>query len=122
MSLLRVEADRMHRSEQPDWHSGSELNDRARAFHDRFARQPPGIDEAKGIHTRYMREIEVFLRREGCCSRIEYTGSTYEGVKVPKEGDDLEFDIMVVMVTITTGMVCSVCNVTFTWCYIFVHA
>lgn len=97
MSAVRVEADRIFRSEPQEWHSGIELNDKARKFHDKYARQPPGIEDAKTVLNGYMREIEAFLRPEGCCTRIEYTGSSYEGVKVSKDGEELEFDVMVIM-------------------------
>jgi hypothetical protein len=83
-----------------DWHSDAELNDAATRFHDKYARQPQRLDEARAVHKLFLDEIEQYLRSKDICSRIEYTGSSYEGVKVAKnaDDDDLEFDVMIIMV------------------------
>jgi hypothetical protein len=85
---------------EQDWHNGAELNDAAKTFHDKHARQPRRLDEARIVHKRFLDEIELYLRSKDICSRVEYTGSSYEGVKVAKnaEDDDLEFDVMIIMV------------------------
>lgn len=51
------------------------------------------------IHKAFMEEIENVFRRKGICHRLEYTGSSYEGVNVRKNSveDDLEFDGMVII-------------------------
>ena len=35
------------------------------------------------------------LKKEGLCKKIEYTGSSYEGLKITEDG--LEFDVMFIM-------------------------
>ena len=68
------------------------------SFHNRVTRQPPMM-QARRIHVKFSQEVEVALRRDGLCHRLEYTGSSYEGVKVWKNllDPDLEFDLMVIM-------------------------
>src|SRR6218665_3093080 len=69
-------------------------------FHDKHAREPrEKMAMAMRIHRAYMEEIENAFRRNGICHRLEYTGSSYEGVKVRKnsDNDDLEFDVMIVI-------------------------
>ena len=76
------------------WHDKPETTKLLREFHEKHARQPQKeIVEAKQRHTEYTELIASELRAQGKCSRIEYTGSSYEGVKV---SNDLEFDIMVI--------------------------
>jgi len=81
-----------------DWHSSTECYEAVKSFHDRRARQP-NMTEARRIHEMYTNEIAVALRSNGTCHRLEYTGSSYEGVKVHKTPDDadLEFDVMVIL-------------------------
>jgi len=76
------------------WHYKPEITTLLREFHENYARQPTKeIDEAKQRHTLYTDQVARELRAQGKCSRIEYTGSSYEGVKV---SNDIEFDIMVI--------------------------
>jgi len=57
------------------------------------------MTEAKRLHRVYIDELQRRLQRDGICQRVEYTGSSYEGVKVRRNDDDsdLEFDIMVIL-------------------------
>jgi len=67
---------------------------------DRFARVPLAeITDAKRLHQLYANTIWRRLKDKGICSRFEYTGSSYDGVKVRRSDDDsdLEFDIMVIL-------------------------
>jgi hypothetical protein len=82
------------------WHDSERLNTAVRTFHDKYARQPPKLEQARQMHAQYIREIEDYFRSKDICLRIEYSGSSYEGTKVSKSpyDDDLEFDVMVVMV------------------------
>lgn len=85
---------------QSDWHRGSELNNAVKEFHDRYAREPKSeMTEAKRLHQLYIEELRRRLADGGVCSRLEYTGSAYEGVKVRRKDNDsdLEFDIMVIL-------------------------
>jgi len=54
---------------------------------------------AKRLHRLYTDELQRRLATRGFCSRLEYTGSVYEGVKVRRNSNDsdLEFDIMVIL-------------------------
>jgi len=54
---------------------------------------------AKRLHQLYTDELQRLLAELAYCSRLEYTGSAYEGVKVRRNDDDsdLEFDIMVIL-------------------------
>ena len=65
-------------------------------FHDKCARQPQEeMTKAKKKHTYLMREIiEKDLRYLRLCQRLEFTGSSYEGVKV---NNDIEFDVMFII-------------------------
>ncbi len=57
------------------------------------------MTEAKRLHERYTTIIDKDLRTRDICKRLEYTGSSYEGVKVMKTPSDadLEFDIQVIL-------------------------
>jgi len=66
----------------------------------RYAREPKtDMTEARRLHQLYIDELQRRLATRGVCSRLEYTGSAYEGVKVRRTDDDsdLEFDIMVIL-------------------------
>jgi len=66
----------------------------------RCAREPKSdMTDAKRLHQLYTEELQRRLAARGVCSRLEYTGSAYEGVKVRRNVDDsdLEFDIMVIL-------------------------
>lgn len=58
------------------------------------------MKEAKRTHTEITGIIQEELSKMDICKRLEFTGSSYEGVKVNKNmtDKDLEFDIMVIMV------------------------
>jgi hypothetical protein len=58
------------------------------------------MEAARRLHERYKTFIEQKLRSKDICKRLEYTGSSYEGVKVRKSPNDmdLEFDIQVILV------------------------
>ena len=93
------------------WHGDKDLNDAVTKFHDKYARPPRSFGEAREMHIQLMSEIEQKLREANICSRIEYTGSSYEGVKVSKSStdDDLEFDVMIIMVkSVISTMFCSI--------------
>jgi len=66
--------------------------------YDRYAREPD-MKDAKQLHRLYVEDIRRVLAEHGVCSRVEYTGSAYEGTKVRLNDTDrdLEFDIMVVL-------------------------
>ena len=57
------------------------------------------MKDAKRLHQLYMKDIRSVLVKRGVCSRLEYTGSAYEGTKVRRSVADwdLEFDIMVIL-------------------------
>jgi len=59
----------------------------------------PDISDAKRLHELYTNAIRDTLKKKRVCSRFEYTGSSYDGVKVRRSDDDsdLEFDIMVIL-------------------------
>ena len=65
-----------------------------------FAREPKtDMKGAKRLHQVYTDELQRVLQAQGFCSRLEYTGSAYEGVKVRRSDtdSDMEFDIMVIL-------------------------
>ena len=78
------------------WQRTPEFNKLMIEYHEKNARRPQmQMAEAKRGHmTRYTKELEGALKAAGICSRLEYTGSAYEGVKV---NNDLEFDFMVIL-------------------------
>lgn len=51
------------------------------------------------IHYEYMMEIQNHFQGRGICHYLQYTGSSYEGVKVRKTNEDydLEFDVMMII-------------------------
>ena len=57
------------------------------------------MTNAKRLHQLYMEELQRKLVERGVCSRVEYTGSTYEGTKVRRSDTDMdfEFDVMVIL-------------------------
>jgi len=78
----------------------------------RCAREPKSdMTEAKRLHQLYTEKLQSRLAESGVCSRFEYTGSTYDGVKVRRNVDnsDLEFDIMVILPSATELQVIVVC-------------
>ena len=76
------------------WRSKPEVTAMLQQFHEKYARQPTtAIEEAKPTHTKYTDYLAKELKNLEICSRVEYTGSAYEGVKV---SNDIEFDIMVI--------------------------
>jgi hypothetical protein len=82
-----------------EWYKTDRFYQVVRKFHDTYARQPD-MSAAKETHERFKEMIERELRKMDICKRLEYKGSSYEGVKVKKSpiDNDLEFDIMVIMV------------------------
>ena len=86
-----------------EWRYDWDLNDAVTKFHDKCALQPRSLEDARAMHHMFMfmSEIERKLREANICSRIEYTGSSYDGIKVSKSStdDDLEFDVMIIMVS-----------------------
>ena len=66
----------------------------------RHAREPKtDTKDANRLHQLYVDEIRRRLVDRDVCSRLEYKGSAYEGVKVPRSDNDsdIEFDIMVIL-------------------------
>lgn len=88
---------------ETDWHTSADFLKQVRDFHDSHARQPSGlpVDRAKQILNQILGKIEAEMNRQGVfiCSRFEYRGSSYEGLKVAKNPNDqdLEYDIMFVI-------------------------
>ena len=76
------------------WHSDEGLLKTLRKFHDECARVPD-LKKAKAHHEATSLKLRGRLQKYGVCTRFEYTGSAYEGIKV--DALDLEFDIMVIM-------------------------
>lgn len=97
---MRIDENREVDENVSDWHNSADFNDAVQRFHDKYAREPrEKIAEAMKIHRSFMLEIERHFQRRGICQYLEYTGSSYEGVKVRKssEDDDLEFDVMMII-------------------------
>ena len=92
-----------------DWQLTDEFNKLVKGFHGSHARQP-GMKEAKRMHTAIITELQKKLKDVRACSKLEYVGSAYEGVRVGRETDgkqdDIEFDIMVFMEKIGEIKVC----------------
>ena len=81
--------------DQP-WHSEVKLQNNLLEFHQACASFPKSqVAEAQKHHVSTMDTLRGMLQREGVALRFEYTGSTYEGIKVPST--DVEFDVMVVL-------------------------
>ena len=65
-----------------------------RQFSDQKAHQPlKAIDAATPTLNKYINYLASSLRHFKLISRVEYTGSVYEGAKVP---NDIEFDVMMI--------------------------
>lgn len=81
------------------WAKTCSFNRTVKEFHDEYCRQPD-MTAAKQSLERYKNIIERELRAQDICKRLDYTGSSYERVKVNKSraDEDLEFDIQVTMV------------------------
>jgi len=81
------------------WQTTTEFNDLVKNFRDKHTLSPK-MKDAKLMHGVIIDELMRKLKEKPLrCSRLEYTGSAYEGVKVSKskDDDDLEFDIMVII-------------------------
>jgi len=86
----------------------------------RYAREPKtDMTDAKRLHRLYTDELQRRLAAYGFCSRLEYTGSAYEGVKVGRSDvdSDLEFDIMVILRCGADLQVESFAHTTVVWYY-----
>ena len=76
------------------WHGDEELHGHLRDFHDIAARFPKKeTDAARKFHTDLTKKLETELKNRGKCTRVEFTGSSYEGVKV---SNNIEFDVMMI--------------------------
>ena len=84
-----------------DWHNDARFNETCKNFSQSKAAEPKTeMTEAKKVHTLYTNTFQQHLQKGELCSRLEYTGSAYEGVKVDAKANgssDLEFDVMVIM-------------------------
>ena len=79
-----------------DWHKRKDVKDQILNFYNIKAKTPnQEMQEAAQELEIYMKRFEVTLRKSGLCKRFEYTGSSYEGLKITADG--LEFDIMCVL-------------------------
>ena len=79
-----------------DWHTEKDVRDRIINFYNKKAKTPNlEMQEAAQELEIYLKRFEVTLRKSGLCKRLEYTDSSYEGLKITADG--LEFDIMCVL-------------------------
>ena len=76
------------------WLAGAEFNELVRAFHERHARYPPR-DQMRPAKRHLNEIIDRLQRNIDVATRIEFTGSSYEDIKVMSS--DLEFDCMVML-------------------------
>ncbi|XP_057302143.1 cyclic GMP-AMP synthase-like [Hydractinia symbiolongicarpus] len=76
-----------------EWHSKETVINQLIHFHKKLAKTP-NLEEAKKQNNAHIDDLKSFLKKEGLCKYVDYTGSAYEGVKTT-EGE-LEFDIMFV--------------------------
>lgn len=78
------------------WHYSRPLHEKLLDFHSKTTRFPKdAIKEANADLHRHLDILNTELRKRDFCSRIEFTGSAYEGVKV--QSTELEFDVMVII-------------------------
>ena len=79
-----------------NWHDSAKLQTALTNFHNKETRFPTReVTEAKQALLGYLQKFDLKLRSVGFGVRVEYTGSSYEGIKV--DADDLEFDVMIIM-------------------------
>lgn len=80
-----------------DWLQGVAFQKLVEDFHHECAR-PPQKSPMKGAkkHLEHMvNHLRQYLQQRGVVSRMEYQGSSYEGIKV--QSSDLEFDCLVIL-------------------------
>ena len=78
------------------WHSGDKLQRDLLEFHQACASFPKvPVAEAQRHHVSTMSTFRNTFQRNGVATEFHFTGSTYEGLKVPST--DMEFDVMVVL-------------------------
>lgn len=79
-----------------DWHSEEKVKTQISKFYDLNAKTPNvEMKQAKQELRKLVTGLEVDLKSMKLCKVLEYTGSSYEGLKITSDG--LEFDIMCVM-------------------------
>ena len=79
-----------------DWHSEEKVKTQISKFFDLNAKTPNvEMKQAKQELRKLVTGLEVDLKSMKLCKVLEYTGSSYEGLKITSDG--LEFDIMCVM-------------------------
>lgn len=82
-------------STQP-WYNKSTLDSILIYYYNANAKNP--YEEMKKVKPEFIKDInllETRLRGLGWCKKVEYTGSSYEGLKISEDG--LEFDVMFVI-------------------------
>ena len=65
-------------------------------FYNKHAKTPKE-DMRKARHELdiHLKRFEVELRKKGLCKKLEFTGSSFEGLKITSDG--LEFDVMCIL-------------------------
>ena len=82
--------------ESKTWHSDDKLQKDLSDFHEACASFPhAAFKEAMKLHDDTMKTLRKDLQDMGVALVFEYTGSAYEGIKVPSSS--MEFDVMVVL-------------------------
>ena len=75
------------------WYNSVDINERIKGF----VRYPSNEEtlEPQKQHQKFLKKLETALKAKKWCKKLEYTGSSYEGLKSTEGG--LEFDIMFII-------------------------
>ena len=79
-----------------DWHSEENVKTQISKFYDVNAKTPNAeMKPAKQELRKFLTSLKVDLKHSKLCKILEYTGSSYEGLKITSDG--IEFDVMCVV-------------------------
>ena len=90
----------MEMKTRPAWHYSVAFNQAVDTFHDKYARPPTARKmEAEVYLKRILSAVQPHLKAQKLCSRIEYTGSSYQDLRVNDNRGELEFDVVLILDT-----------------------
>lgn len=79
-----------------DWYLKDDVKKQLMEFYNKHAKTP-NEDMRKARHELdvHLKRFEVELRKKELCKKLEFTGSSFEGLKITSDG--LEFDVMCIL-------------------------
>ena len=81
---------------QQDWYLKDDVKKQLMEFYNKHAKTPnENMKKARHELDIHLKRFEVELRKKELCKKLEFTGSSFEGLKITSDG--LEFDVMCIL-------------------------